>query len=33
MPESHGQALTESSAGGKHEHIDYVEPDGSVSTC
>ncbi|CAO1625789.1 unnamed protein product [Parajaminaea phylloscopi] len=32
MPLDHGEGLTAASAGGKHEHIEYVEPDSEVRT-
>ncbi|CBQ72676.1 conserved hypothetical protein [Sporisorium reilianum SRZ2] len=32
LPDSFAQELTTASVGGKHEHIEYVEPDSEVKT-
>ncbi|PWN30562.1 hypothetical protein BDZ90DRAFT_257640 [Jaminaea rosea] len=32
MPTSHADSIQSLSAGGKHEHIDYIEPDSEVKT-
>ncbi|KAJ1022092.1 hypothetical protein NDA18_005326 [Ustilago nuda] len=32
IPDNFSQELTTASAGGKHEHIEYVEPDNEVKT-
>ncbi|PWY97451.1 hypothetical protein BCV70DRAFT_219282 [Testicularia cyperi] len=32
MPQSFADELTTASVGGKHEHIEYVEPDSEVKT-